>query len=130
VGILRRPETDRVPFVFFFTLLALLLDYRETAAKFQKEWHIQEPHRQFDFAPHVKNHALVSVVNRGLLYYALEREFAQSQQVRSPWPSFLLSFFFFTVFCYRPLRLLFLFSLLPSISSSHHSSKSVSSIST
>jgi transducin (beta)-like 1 len=54
-------------------------DYRETAAKFQKEWHVQEPHRHFEFAPHVKSHALVSVVNRGLLYYAIERERAKIQ---------------------------------------------------
>lgn len=56
-----------------------LTDYRETAAKFQKEWHVREPHRQFDFAPHVKSHALVSVLNRGLSYYALEREYANRQ---------------------------------------------------
>jgi hypothetical protein len=54
-------------------------DYRETAAKFQKEWHVKEPHRDFSFAPHVKGHALVSVVNRGLIYYALEREYALSK---------------------------------------------------
>ncbi|PKS06907.1 hypothetical protein jhhlp_005502 [Lomentospora prolificans] len=53
--------------------------YRETAAKFQKEWHIKEPHRHFDFAPHVQSHALVSVINRGLLYNSLEREYAQRQ---------------------------------------------------
>lgn len=54
-------------------------DYRETAAKFQKEWRVQKPHRDFPFARHVKSHALVSVVNRGLLYYALERDHARSQ---------------------------------------------------
>lgn len=54
-------------------------DYRETAAKFQKEWHIQEPHRHFDFAPHVQSHALVSVINRGLIYNSLERQYAQRQ---------------------------------------------------
>ncbi|KAM5382176.1 hypothetical protein ACJA88_003971 [Fusarium oxysporum] len=48
--------------------------YRETAAKFQKEWHVKQPHREFAFAPHVKSHALVSVINRGLVYHALERE--------------------------------------------------------
>lgn len=52
-------------------------DYRETAAKFQKEWHVKEPHRHFDFAPHVKSHALVSVINRGLVYHSLERQYAQ-----------------------------------------------------
>jgi hypothetical protein len=63
------------------------LDYREAAAKFQKEWHISEPHRHFDFARHVKSHALVSVVNKGLCYNALEREHARklvSDRCRAP----------------------------------------------
>ncbi|KAG5982921.1 hypothetical protein E4U55_001121 [Claviceps digitariae] len=50
--------------------------YRETAAKFQKEWHVKEPHRDFAFAPHVKGRALISVVNNGLFYYGLKRDFA------------------------------------------------------
>jgi hypothetical protein len=58
-------------------------DYRETAAKFQKEWHISAPHQHFNFAPHVKSHALVSVINRGLLYHALERQRETSQVI---WP--------------------------------------------
>ncbi|SPO03494.1 related to nuclear receptor co-repressor/HDAC3 complex subunit TBLR1 [Cephalotrichum gorgonifer] len=58
---------------------ASLNDYRETAAKFQKEWHIQEPHRHFDFAPHIKTHALVSVINKGLIYNSLERQYVQRQ---------------------------------------------------
>lgn len=61
---------------------ASCLDYRETAAKFQKEWHVQAPHRHFDFAPHVKNYALVSVLNKGFVYEDLERKYAESQ-VRS-----------------------------------------------
>lgn len=60
-------------------LFLTLADYRETAAKFQKEWHVHEPHRHFDFAPHVKSHALVSVINRGLSYYALERDYVTRQ---------------------------------------------------
>ena len=55
------------------------VDYRETAAKFQKEWQVKQPHHQFSFAPHVKGHALVSVINRGLLYQSLERQRASSQ---------------------------------------------------
>ncbi|KAF2971433.1 hypothetical protein GQX73_g2107 [Xylaria multiplex] len=55
--------------------------YRETAVKFQKEWHIDEPHRQLEFAPYVKSHALVSVLNKGLLYHSLEREHARTTQV-------------------------------------------------
>ncbi|KAM0209677.1 hypothetical protein ACHAPQ_003630 [Fusarium lateritium] len=52
-------------------------NYRETAAKFQKEWDVKQPHRDFAFARHVKSHALVSAINRGLLYHALEREHAR-----------------------------------------------------
>ncbi|OAQ72967.1 WD repeat protein [Pochonia chlamydosporia 170] len=70
-------DSDRVNFLIWRYLLEG--NYRETAAKFQKEWHVKEPHRDFPFAPHVKGHALVSVVNRGLLYYALEREYAINQ---------------------------------------------------
>ncbi|ETS77341.1 hypothetical protein PFICI_11215 [Pestalotiopsis fici W106-1] len=55
-------------------------NYRETAVKFQKEWHKTEPHRQLDFARHVKSHALINVLNKGLLYNSLERDFAHSQQ--------------------------------------------------
>jgi transducin (beta)-like 1 len=54
-------------------------DYRETAARLQKEWNIQDP-QQLPFAPHVTHHALVAVLNRGLLYNVQERE---PQQVRS-----------------------------------------------
>ncbi|KAI6353175.1 hypothetical protein MCOR25_009126 [Pyricularia grisea] len=70
-------DSDRLNFLVWRYLLEG--NYRETAAKFQKEWRVKEPHRQFDFAPHVQNHALVSIVNRGLVYCALEREFAESQ---------------------------------------------------
>ena len=54
-------------------------DYRETALKFQKEWHIEAPHRQLEFARYVKSHALVNVINKGLKLDSLERDFAQSQ---------------------------------------------------
>lgn len=60
----------------------LCADYRETAVKFQKEWRVQEPHRQLDFAPYVKSHALVNVLNKGLLYHSLEREHAETTKVR------------------------------------------------
>lgn len=79
------------------------LDYRETAAKFQKEWHVKEPQRDFDFARHVKGRALVSVVNSGLIYYALEREHARHQVRREIYCLldslfFALSSFFFSSF--------------------------------
>ncbi|KAK5997030.1 F-box-like/WD repeat-containing TBL1X-like protein [Cladobotryum mycophilum] len=70
-------DSDRVNFLIWRYLLEG--NYRETAAKFQKEWHVKEPHRDFEFARHVKGHALVSVVNSGLVYYALEREHARRQ---------------------------------------------------
>ncbi|PHH67765.1 hypothetical protein CDD80_539 [Ophiocordyceps camponoti-rufipedis] len=70
-------DSDRVNFLIWRYLLEG--NYRETAAKFQKEWHVREPHRDLEFARYVKGHALVSVVNRGLLYYALERDYALNQ---------------------------------------------------
>ncbi|KAI5863497.1 WD40 repeat-like protein [Durotheca rogersii] len=72
-------DSNRVNFLIW--RYVLVADYRETAVKFQKEWHVEEPHRQLDFAQHVKSHALVNVINKGLLYNSLEREHAQSQQV-------------------------------------------------
>lgn len=47
------------------------LDYRETALHLQKEWNKQDP-QQLPFADHVETHALVSTLNKGLLY-GLER---------------------------------------------------------
>ncbi|KAJ9141918.1 WD repeat protein [Pleurostoma richardsiae] len=73
-------DSDRVNYLVWRYLLEE--NYREAAAKFQKEWHVEQPHRHFDFAPHVKNHALVSVLNRGLLYNALERDYVRSQVPR------------------------------------------------
>lgn len=72
-------DSNRVNFLIWRYLLEG--NYRETAVKFQKEWHVEEPHRQLDFAQHVKSHALVNVINKGLLYNSLEREHVQSQQV-------------------------------------------------
>ncbi|KAM0246358.1 hypothetical protein ACHAP5_004831 [Fusarium lateritium] len=68
-------DSDRVNFLVWRFLLEG--NYRETAAKFQKEWDVKQPHRDFAFARHVKSHALVSAINRGLLYHALEREHAR-----------------------------------------------------
>ncbi|KAI0198756.1 WD40 repeat-like protein [Astrocystis sublimbata] len=72
-------DSNRVNFLIWRYLLEG--NYRETAVKFQKEWHVQEPHRQLEFAPYVKSHALVNVLNKGLLYHSLEREHAQTAQV-------------------------------------------------
>ncbi|KAK3986222.1 WD40-repeat-containing domain protein [Cladorrhinum sp. PSN332] len=54
-----------------------MADYRETAAKLQKEWRVHIPHKQLDFAPHVKTYALVNLLNKGLLYEAYERQYAE-----------------------------------------------------
>ncbi|KAI1184893.1 WD40 repeat-like protein [Nemania serpens] len=72
-------DSDRVNFLIWRYLLEG--NYRETAVKFQKEWRVQEPHRQLDFAPYVKSHALVNVLNKGLLYHSLEREHAETTKV-------------------------------------------------
>lgn len=40
---------------------------------------MEAPHRHFDFASHVKNYALVSVLNKGLIYHGLERDYAQQR---------------------------------------------------
>lgn len=45
----------------------------------QREWKIEEP-QHLDFAPHVKHHALVSVLQRGLLYHDIERQSLQVSQ--------------------------------------------------
>ncbi|KAI0392536.1 WD40 repeat-like protein [Xylariaceae sp. FL0594] len=74
-------DSNRVNFLIWRYLLEG--NYRETAVKFQKEWHVREPHRQLDFAPYVKSHALVNVLNKGLLYHSLEREYEQATQVPS-----------------------------------------------
>ncbi|KAI1780978.1 WD40 repeat-like protein [Hypoxylon cercidicola] len=72
-------DSNRVNFLIWRYLIEG--NYRETAVKFQKEWHVEKPHQQLDFAQHVKSHALVNVINKGLLYNSLERDYAQSQQV-------------------------------------------------
>jgi len=69
-------ETDRG------TLLVPHSDYRETAARLQKEWRVQAPHKHFDFAPHVNTYALVTLLQKGLIYEDYHRQFAGSQQVR------------------------------------------------
>ncbi|EGO56744.1 hypothetical protein NEUTE1DRAFT_123216 [Neurospora tetrasperma FGSC 2508] len=55
-------------------------DYRDTAAKLQKEWRVQAPHRKFDFAKHVHTYALVSLLNKGLIYEDYQRKFAEANQ--------------------------------------------------
>lgn len=70
-------DTDRVNLLVWRYLLES--NYRESAAKLQKEWRISQPHRDFDFARHVHHHALVSLLNKGLLYEAFQRDFAAQE---------------------------------------------------
>jgi hypothetical protein len=51
------------------------LDYKDTAVKLQSEWDVEDP-QKLDFAPNVKDHALVSILQRGLLYNEAERKAA------------------------------------------------------
>ncbi len=69
-------------------------DYRETAAKLQKEWRVHQPHRQFDFASHVNTYALVSLLNKGLVYEDYQRQFAAAKKVRNLWGCFSLALIF------------------------------------
>lgn len=90
-----RPPPDEVSLTWSDFPLPPAADYRDTAAKFQKEWRVAEPHRHFTFAPHVRDQALVQALNRGLQYYSLEREFAKSL-VRDSLTLSLFFFFFLT----------------------------------
>ncbi|KAK0634614.1 WD40-repeat-containing domain protein [Bombardia bombarda] len=67
-------ETDRSP------LFAHPPDYRETAAKLQKEWRVQAPHRDFEFAAHVNTYALVTLLNEGLILEEYQRQFKETQE--------------------------------------------------
>ncbi|KAK4132972.1 WD40 repeat-like protein [Trichocladium antarcticum] len=73
-------DTDRVNFLVWRYLLES--NYRETAAKLQKEWRVHQPHRHFDFAPHVNTYALVSLLNKGLIYEDYQRQFAAQKATR------------------------------------------------
>ncbi|TQS35622.1 hypothetical protein Golomagni_03953 [Golovinomyces magnicellulatus] len=57
----------------------LVIDYCETAIRLQKEWNMEDP-RRLAFAPYVPSHALVSILNRGLIYNMYERGFAMQEQ--------------------------------------------------
>ncbi|CAD6499546.1 BgTH12-03657 [Blumeria graminis f. sp. triticale] len=73
-------DSDRINYIIWRYLIES--DYPETAVRLQKEWNMQDP-QLLSFAPHVQPHALVSLLNRGLLYNMHERGFAaQSYHVR------------------------------------------------
>ncbi|KAH8687757.1 WD40-repeat-containing domain protein [Tricladium varicosporioides] len=64
-------DSDRVNYMIW----SYLIDsgYRETAARLQQEWNKPHP-EQLTCAPHVPDHALVVLLNRGLLYSVVDRE--------------------------------------------------------
>ncbi|RDW82073.1 hypothetical protein BP6252_03185 [Coleophoma cylindrospora] len=66
-------DSDRINYLIWRYLLES--GYEETAVRLQKEWNCQDP-QTLPFAPHVTNRALVSILNRGLLYNAVERDTA------------------------------------------------------
>ncbi|KAL2136686.1 hypothetical protein VTI74DRAFT_2097 [Chaetomium olivicolor] len=78
-------DTDRVNYLIWRYLLES--NYRETAAKLQKEWRVHQPHRQFDFAPHVNTYALVSLINKGLIYEDYQRQFAAAHKAPRDGPA-------------------------------------------
>ncbi|KAH8599357.1 WD40-repeat-containing domain protein [Bisporella sp. PMI_857] len=84
-------SSDRLNYLIWRYLLEC--GYHETAVKLQKEWNVEEPQKQLDFAPHVKNYALVQVVNKGLLYNASERRAAEASPDLFPNVPLLNGFF-------------------------------------
>ncbi|KAK0626015.1 WD40-repeat-containing domain protein [Immersiella caudata] len=72
-------DTDRVNFLVWRYLLES--NYRETAAKLQKEWRVNAPHRDFEFAPNVHTYALVTLLNKGLIFEDYQRKYEAEQQL-------------------------------------------------
>lgn len=70
-------DSDKVNYMIWRYLIEL--DYFETAVRLQKEWNVKDP-QELPFAPHVQPHALVSILNRGLIYNMHERRFATQEQ--------------------------------------------------
>lgn len=70
-------DSDRINYMIWRYLIEL--DYCETAIRLQKEWNMEDP-RRLPFAPYVPSHALVSILNRGLIYNMHERRFATQEQ--------------------------------------------------
>ncbi|RKF55466.1 F-box-like/WD repeat-containing protein TBL1Y [Erysiphe neolycopersici] len=73
-------DSDKVNYMIWRYLIEL--DYFETAVRLQKEWNIKDP-QELPFAPHVRPHALVSILNRGLIYNMHERIFATQVSKRN-----------------------------------------------
>ena len=61
-------------------MLTLSADYLGTAVKLQAEWDTVDP-QSLDFAPHVQSHALVHLLQRGLLFHEAERRATQVSHV-------------------------------------------------
>ncbi|KAG4026076.1 hypothetical protein MFRU_045g00210 [Monilinia fructicola] len=68
--------SDRVNFLIWKYLVES--GYEDTACHLSKEWDIKQPDEELPFATHVGKHALVSVLNNGLLFDAYKREASRS----------------------------------------------------
>ncbi|RAL58799.1 hypothetical protein DID88_009109 [Monilinia fructigena] len=68
--------SDRVNFLIWKYLVES--GYEDTACHLSKEWDIKQPEEELPFATHVGKHALVSVLNNGLLFDAYKREASRS----------------------------------------------------
>ncbi|KAI9644122.1 hypothetical protein NHQ30_007475 [Ciborinia camelliae] len=77
--------SDRVNFLIWKYLIES--GYEVTARHLQKEWDVKQPTEELPFAPHVGKHALVSILNKGLLFDAYSREASRSFQQHQGLPS-------------------------------------------
>ncbi|KAI9741378.1 MAG: hypothetical protein M1834_003095 [Cirrosporium novae-zelandiae] len=64
--------------------------YSEAATKLQRDWNQPDP-QSLPFASHIKTHALVALVQRGLLYYDIQASLDENGQLGTAPPA--ISFF-------------------------------------
>ncbi|KAI9734803.1 MAG: hypothetical protein M1818_006790 [Claussenomyces sp. TS43310] len=79
-------DSDRVNYLIWRYLQES--NYLDTAVNLQKEWNVPDPQQHFDFAPHVRHHTLVHVLQRGLLYSEAERIELQARRNGVELPGF------------------------------------------
>lgn len=64
-------DSDRVNYLIWRYLIET--GYSETAVRLQKEWNFEHP-QELPYHNYIKDYALVSTLNKGLLYHAAERD--------------------------------------------------------
>ena len=57
-------------------MVCVLAGYGEAAVRLQRDWKLQP--ESLPFASHVRSHALVSLVQKGLLYHEIEQAIDQA----------------------------------------------------